>query len=89
MEDSQILYLTSRALVLVVVLSGPPIIVASVVGVAVSLLQALTQIQEQTLGFALKLLSVTVTIFATAGWLGAMIFEYSVAVFDSFPQLVK
>lgn len=89
MEDSQILYLTSRALVLVVVLSGPPIIVASVVGVAVSLLQALTQIQEQTLGFALKLLSVTVTIFATAGWLGGMIFEYSVAVFDTFPQLVK
>jgi type III secretion HrpO family protein len=89
MEDSQILYLTSRALVLVVVLSGPPIIVASIVGVAVSLLQALTQIQEQTLGFALKLLSVTVTIFATAGWLGGMIFEYAVAVFDSFPQLVR
>ena len=89
MEDTQILYLTSRALVLVVVLSGPPIIVASVVGVAVSLLQALTQIQEQTLGFALKLISVTVTIFATSGWLGAMIFEYSVVIFDTFPQLVR
>ena len=89
MEDTQILYLTSRALVLVVVLSGPPIIVASIVGVTVSLLQALTQIQEQTLGFALKLLSVTITIFATSGWLGAMIFEYSVAIFDTFPQLVR
>jgi type III secretion protein S len=89
MEDSQVLYLTSRALVLVLMLSGPPIVVASVVGVAVSLLQALTQIQEQTLGFALKLLAVTVTIFATSGWLGAMIFEYAVAIFDSFPQIVK
>jgi len=89
MEDSQILYLTSRALVLVLMLSGPPIIVASVVGVAVSLIQALTQIQEQTLSFAIKLIAVVITIFATAGWLGGMIFEYAVAIFDTFPQLVR
>jgi type III secretion protein S len=89
MEDSQILYLTSRALVLVLMLSGPPIVVASVVGVAVSLIQALTQIQEQTLSFAIKLIAVVITIFATAGWLGGMIFEYSVVIFDTFPQLVK
>jgi len=89
MEDSQILYLTSRSLVLVLMLSAPPIIVASVVGVAVSLIQALTQIQEQTLSFALKLLAVVVTIFATAGWLGSMIFEYAVVIFDTFPQLTK
>ena len=89
MEDSQILYLTSRALVLVLMLSAPPIVVASVVGVAVSLLQALTQIQEQTLSFAIKLVAVVLTIFATASWLGGMIFEYSVVIFDTFPQLVR
>jgi type III secretion HrpO family protein len=89
MQDSQILYLTSRALMLVLMLSGPPIVVASVVGVAVSLIQALTQIQEQTLSFAIKLIAVVITIFATAGWLGGMIFEYSVVIFDTFPQLVK
>ena len=89
MEDQQILYLTSRALVLVLMLSGPPIVVASVVGVAVSLIQALTQIQEQTLSFAIKLIAVVITIFATAGWLGGMIFEYSVVIFDTFPQLVR
>jgi type III secretion protein S len=89
MQDTQILYLTSRALLLVLVLSGPPIIVASVVGVVVSLIQALTQIQEQTLSFALKLLAVVITIFATSSWLGGMIFEYSIAIFDSFPQIVR
>jgi type III secretion protein S len=89
MQESEILYLTSRALVLVLYLSGPPIIVASVVGVVVSLIQALTQIQEQTLGFALKLMAVVITIFATAGWLGSMIFEYAVVIFDTFPQLVR
>jgi type III secretion HrpO family protein len=88
-QDSQILYLTSRALVLVLILSGPPIVVASVVGVVVSLIQALTQIQEQTLSFALKLIAVAVTIFATASWLGSVIFEYSVMIFDTFPQIVR
>jgi type III secretory pathway component EscS len=32
---------------------------------------------------------VVITIFATASWLGGMIFEYSVVIFDTFPQLVK
>jgi type III secretion protein S len=89
MHDSQILYLTSRALLLVLILSALPIVVASVVGIIVSLLQALTQIQEQTLGFAVKLLAVVLTIFATASWLGSMLYEYSLAIFDTFPQLVR
>jgi type III secretion protein S len=43
--------------------------VASVVGVGGQLIQALTQIQEQTLSFAIKLIAVVITIFATAaGW---------------------
>ena len=89
MHDSMVLYLTVRSLFLVMVLSGPPIIVAAVVGVAVSLIQALTQVQEQTLSFAIKLIAVAVTIFATASWLGGMIFEYAVSIFDQFPQLVR
>jgi type III secretion protein S len=88
MQDSQLLYLTSRALLLVLVLSGPPIVVASVVGVAISLIQALTQIQEQTLSFALKLVAVAITIFATTAWLGSMLYEYTVVIFDTFPQIV-
>jgi type III secretion protein S len=86
-EDSQILYLVSRALLLVLVLSGPTIVVASVVGVAVGLIQALTQIQDQTLSFALKLIAVVITIFATAVWLGSEIFQYAVAIFDIIPQV--
>jgi type III secretion HrpO family protein len=64
-------------------------VIGLVVGVVVSLFQALTQIQEQTLSFAIKLIAVVITIFATSGWLGGMIFEYSVAIFDTFPQLVR
>jgi type III secretion protein S len=77
----------SRALTLVLLLSLPTILVASVVGTLVSLIQALTQIQEQTLSFAIKLIAVIVVLFATARWLGGELYNYTVILFDSIPQL--
>jgi type III secretion protein S len=77
----------SRALTLVLLLSLPTIIVASVVGTLVSLIQALTQIQEQTLSFAIKLIAVIATIFATARWLGGELYNYTLILFDGIPHL--
>lgn len=77
----------TEAMVLVMLLSMPPIIVASVVGVFISLLQALTQIQEQTLSFAIKLVAVAATIAAMAGWLGSEILNYSLKLFNDFPSM--
>lgn len=78
---------TSQALILVMMLSMPPIIVATVIGVLVSLLQALTQVQEQTLGFAVKLIVVSVVLIVTAGWTGAEMYKYTVQIFDTLPGL--
>ena len=47
-----------KALYLVMMLSLPPIVVASAVGIVLSLIQAITQLQEQTLTFGVKLLAV-------------------------------
>jgi type III secretion protein S len=87
MTEADVIQYTTKALWLVLLLSMPPIIVASVVGVLVSLLQALTQIQEQTLAFAIKLIAITFTLYFTARWLGIEIFNYSVMVFDSIATL--
>lgn len=78
-----------KALLLTLWLSMPAILVASVVGVVFSLIQALTQIQEQTLSFGVKLISVGVTIFLTARWMGGEIFNYTVFLFDTFPAMVR
>ncbi|MDB5840443.1 MAG: EscS/YscS/HrcS family type secretion system export apparatus protein [Herminiimonas sp.] len=78
-----------KALILVLWLSLPPIIVASVVGTLFSLLQALTQIQEQTLSFAIKLIAVGATLYLTARWMGGEIFNYTVMLFETFPLLVR
>ena len=54
MQQTEAIRLTYEALWLVLQLSGPPIIVASIVGLVVALVQAATQLQEQTLQYTLK-----------------------------------
>lgn len=75
------------AMVLVMVLSLPPILVASVVGIAVSLIQALTQVQEQTISFAIKLMAVALTIAIMAGWLGSELYNFALRLFTDFPRI--
>jgi hypothetical protein len=87
MNQSFLIEMTNQALVLVLILSMPPIIVATVVGVLVSLIQALTQVQEQTLGFAVKLIVVTLVLLLTAGWTGAELYKFTLQIFDTFPTL--
>ncbi|MCL2029281.1 MAG: type III secretion system export apparatus subunit SctS [Deltaproteobacteria bacterium] len=69
---------------LVLLLSMPVIAVASLTGLLVSLFQAVTQLQEQTLSFGVKLASVIVTILFTAGWLGEELALFSKHIFDTF-----
>lgn len=87
MDQATIIDYTANALLLVLYLSLPPIIAAASVGTLVSLLQALTQIQEQTLSFAIKLLVVVITIFVTARWIGIELFNYAFRIFNEFSSV--
>lgn len=87
MHDPQILVLTGQALMLTLLLSMPPIIAAAGVGLIISLIQALTQIQEQTLPFAFKLIAVVISIFLTARWIGIEMYHFSVTVMDMIQGL--
>jgi type III secretion protein S len=89
METFDVVSYVNKALLLVLWLSLPPIVVASVVGTLFSLLQALTQVQEQTLSFAVKLIAVGITLALTAHWIGGEIFTYTVVLFDAIPKIPK
>ncbi len=89
MELSDLVTYVVQALLLVLILSLPPIVVASVVGILFSLIQALTQIQEQTLSFGVKLIAVGLTLYLTARWIGGEIFNYTVLIFEKFPEVVR
>ena len=87
MQSVDVVSFFTQALYLVLWLSLPPIIVGSVVGTLFSLFQALTQIQEQTLSFGIKLIAVSATILLTARWVGGERFNFTVQIFDSIPSL--
>jgi type III secretion protein S len=87
MDPSTALDQLTTTMILVMWLSMPPILVATVVGVIVSLLQALTQIQEQTLSFAVKLIAVAAAIAAMASFLGNQMFLFTEKLFDNFPNM--
>lgn len=89
MTPNEALHILTQSMMLVLVLSMPPIVVASVVGLVVSLLQALTQIQEQTLSFAIKLIAISIAIAVTANFMGREIYNFTLTLFDTFPELTR
>ena len=74
--------LFKQGMLLVVVLSAPPLIVAVVVGVLTSLIQALMQIQDQTLPFGIKLVAVGITLALTGRWIGVELIQLTSLTFD-------
>ena len=87
MSHAQILDYAKTCLVIVLRLSLIPIAVATFIGILVSLLQALTQIQEQTLGFAVKLIAISLTLLVCASWMGSTLMLYTQDIFTHFALL--
>ena len=88
MLHGDILQLTQQALWFVLLLSAPPILVAAVVGLVIAVVQAATQLQEQTLQYAAKFFAIVITIFITASMLGGGLYEFGDRVFSGFAGLV-
>lgn len=87
--NGDIVSLTIDALWLVLILSAPPIIVASVAGLLVAVIQAATQIQEQTLQYTIKFFAIVVTLFITASLLASSLYRFSDRVFSEFPMMIR
>ncbi len=84
MYDSQIFQLSYQALFLILILSGPPILISMVFGLTVAIFQAATQIQEQTLSFTIKLVAVIMTLLLMGGFLSTQIMQYTETIFKNF-----
>jgi flagellar biosynthesis protein FliQ len=80
--------ITRESLFLVITASAPPIIISLIVGFIISIFQATTQIQEQTLTFAPKLVVVFGVLALAGPWIGSQLVRFTFEVFDRFPQFV-
>ena len=75
--------LFQETLLVVLLLSGVPLIAASCTGLCSALLQAVTQVQEQTITYAVKLLTLIAVLCAGAEYGTRVIVEFTVRIFES------
>ena len=71
----------NKALYLILTLSAGPIIVATVVGLLAGLFQTVTQLQEQTLPFGIKLLAVSLCLFLMHNWFAETLLNFGREIF--------
>ncbi|QJT82627.1 type III secretion system export apparatus subunit SctS [Kosakonia sp. MUSA4] len=76
-----IIYMFKQAMLMVVMLSAPPLAVAVIVGIVVSLLQTVMQLQDQTLPFAIKLVAVGATLALSGRWIGVQLIDLTQSAF--------
>ena len=88
-ETDLVLRAVREGLLLVLLLSGPPLLASMVVGFVVSLVQAATQIQDQTLAFVPKLVVVMVVLAAMGPVLGSSLVRFSQALLLAIPSVAR
>lgn len=86
MFRTHVVQLAYQGMLLILILSAPPILISMFFGLLVAIFQAATQIQEQTLSFTVKLVAVTLTLMLLGGWLGAQIMTFASQIFLNFPR---
>ncbi len=89
MSDSIVLDLARNALLLAASLAGPMLLVALIVGLIISILQAVTQIQEQTLAFVPKLAAVAMVFLIGLPWMIQTAVRYTAELLRSIPNLAS
>ena len=83
MTGSYLIEQSILALIITAQLSAPTVIVGTLAGLAIGLFQSLTQVQEQTLPLAVKILAIGLVILMTLNWMGVILFNYSKNLFNA------
>jgi flagellar biosynthesis protein FliQ len=89
MSHALVVDLARNAIMLSLLIAGPMLLVALLVGLTVSVLQAVTQIQEQTLAFVPKLVGVGVVFLLALPWVLQLMVKYTTELFRSLPSLIS
>lgn len=87
MSQGEILSIVRDSVLTAAVLAAPILTVTAVVGIAISIIQAATQIHEQSLSFILKIVAVGLIIVLLSSWGMTMMMDYIQRVFDTMSRL--
>lgn len=89
MTESMIIELVREAILIVCIIALPPLASALLVGLVISILQAATQVQEQSLTFVPKIIAVFLTLAIMAPWSIRVMTGFTSRVFSRIPDLLR
>ncbi len=72
----------------ILIVSAPVLITGLVVGLIVSIVQATTSIQEQTLTFVPKIAAILISIFVMGPWMIRVLVQFAMSMFNQIPAMV-
>ena len=88
MSDADVTEIATQTMLLSAKISAPILLTALLVGFMISLFQAATQIQEQTLSFVPKMIAVAIALLVTGNWVLAELISFTHSLFDQLPALL-
>jgi flagellar biosynthetic protein FliQ len=88
MTPDTVIKLAEQAIYMIIILSAPMLLIALAVGLIVSVFQAMTQIQEQTLAFVPKILAVFLSLVLFGPWMLTLLLDFTRDLFQQLPQLI-
>lgn len=89
MSEMAIIDLGRKTLMMILILSGPMLILSLVVGLAVSIFQAATQITEMTLTFIPKLVAMGLALLVTLPWMLQLYKGFFIDLLEQIPALIR
>ncbi len=88
MNQDTVVNLASQGMSLALKVAGPLLLVALVIGLVVSVFQAVTQIQEQSLSLIPKIVGVAVVVVVLGPWMLGQLVSYTTALYTAIPSMV-
>jgi flagellar biosynthesis protein FliQ len=88
LSSDMIIRIAERGIYTVLMVSGPLILLALVVGLIISIFQATTQIQEQTLAFVPKIVAVLIGLVVFGPWMLSHMLSYATEIFSNLTRFV-
>ena len=82
MDTTQVMDQLREAVGIAIKLAAPMLLLSMLVGVVVAIFQAVTQIHEQSIGFALKLIGVIAVLLLAGGWMLDTLQDYTYGIFQ-------
>ncbi|MDH5297665.1 MAG: flagellar biosynthesis protein FliQ [Desulfobulbaceae bacterium] len=89
MTPMQVITLSQEAMTVTLLVSAPILLIAMVVGIAIALFQAVTQIQEMTLTFVPKIFAIMLGMLFFSSWMLLKLTDYTTDLITRIPEIIR